>query len=204
MSEERNDGLLPEGQDAVMVYINPQLIQSLADVSARKEQSFRELLEAAEDGDLDAQYRVAMNYCNGTGGTQRDEALAFHWFTRAAEGDYIAAQYGLGMCFGRGIGTEKDPERAVQLFTQAAEQGYPPAMCELGLCYELGSGVEMDKERAAELYREAAEQDHAPSQCNLGFFYYRGIGVEQDYEEAAAWFAKAAPVSYTHLTLPTS
>ena len=38
MSEERNDGLLPEGQDAVMVYINPQLIQSLADVSARKEQ----------------------------------------------------------------------------------------------------------------------------------------------------------------------
>ena len=49
MSEERNDGLLPEGQDAVMVYINPQLIQSLADVSARKEQSFRELLEAAED-----------------------------------------------------------------------------------------------------------------------------------------------------------
>ena len=55
MADERNGGLLPEGQDTMMVYINPELIQTLADVSAKKEQSFRELLEAAEEGDLDAQ-----------------------------------------------------------------------------------------------------------------------------------------------------
>ena len=157
MAEEQNHSLPADGQDTMMVYINPQLIQSLADVSAKKERSFRELLDAAEEGDLDAQYRAAMAFCNGTDGAPRDEALAFQWFTRAAEGDYIAAQYGLGMCYGRGIGTEKDPVRAAQLLAQAAEQGYPPAQCELGLCYEMGAGVEMDKERAAELYREAAE-----------------------------------------------
>ena len=152
-----------------MVYIDPEVIQSLADVSAKKQQGFRELLEAAEEGDAEAQYRVAMDYCNGTGGAQRDEKLAFHWFTQAAEGEYIAAQYGLGLCYLRAIGTEKDPERGARLLTQAAEQGYPPAQCELGLCYELGTGVETDKERAAELYREAGEQEHAPAQFNHGF-----------------------------------
>ena len=99
MAEEKNSSL-PGGQeqDAMMVYINPEVIQSLADVSAKKEQSFRELLEAAEEGDLDAQYKVGMNYCNGTGGAPRDGELAFQWFTRAAEGDHISAQYSLGRC----------------------------------------------------------------------------------------------------------
>ena len=141
MAEDRNDALLPDGPETVMVYINPEVIQSLADVSAKKERDFRELLDAAEEGDLDAQYRAAMNYCNGTGGAQRDEKLAFYWFQKSAEGDYIAAQYGLGLCYLRAIGTEKDPERGTRLLSQAAEQGYPPAQCELGLCYELGAGV---------------------------------------------------------------
>ena len=183
MAEEWNGGLLSDGQDAVMVYIDPEVIQSLADVSAKKQQSFRELLEAAEEGDLDAQHRVAMAYCNGTDGAQRDEDLAFRWFTKAAEGEYIASQYGLGLCYIRGIGTEKDLERGVRLLTQAAEQGYPPAQCELGLCYELGTGVEVDKERAAELYREAAEQDHAPSQMTLGMLQITDTTTQSQDEQ---------------------
>ena len=35
MADEKNESLLPEGQDGVMVYIDPSLIQSLADVSAK-------------------------------------------------------------------------------------------------------------------------------------------------------------------------
>ena len=53
MAEEQNHSLPADGQDTMMVYINPQLIQSLADVSAKKERSFRELLDAAEEGDLE-------------------------------------------------------------------------------------------------------------------------------------------------------
>ena len=113
MADERNDGLLSGGQDdnTVMVYINPEVLQSLADLSAKKEQSFQALLDAAEEGDVDAQYKVAMSYCNGTDGAPKDGELAFQWFTRAAEGDHISAQYGLGLCWLRGIGTEKDPEK---------------------------------------------------------------------------------------------
>ena len=171
MADERNDSPLSGGydEDTMIVYINPEVLQSLADVSARKEQSFRALLDAAEEGDLDAQYKVAMSYCNGTDGAPKDGEQAFRWFTRAAEGDHISAQYGLGLCWLRGIGTEKDPERGAQQLSQVAEQGYPPAQCELGLCYELGAGVEMDKLRAAELYREAGSRTTPPPSAIWAF-----------------------------------
>lgn len=54
MTEEQNGNLLPEEQDTVTVYFNPELLQSLADLSAERQRNFRELLEAAGDGDLDA------------------------------------------------------------------------------------------------------------------------------------------------------
>ena len=125
MAEEWNDGLLSDGQDAVMVYIDPEVIQSLADVSAKKQQSFRDLIEAAEEGDLDAQHRVAMAYCNGTDGAKRDEKLAFQWFTKAAEGDYIASQYGLGLCYLRGIG-RKGPRAGRALVNSGSRTGLSP------------------------------------------------------------------------------
>ena len=196
MAEERDGTLLPQGHSAVMICIDPELVQSMADVSVRKQRRFQELLEAAEEGDLDAQHRVAMSYCNGTGGARQDEDQAFRWFRRAAEEDYIPAQYGLGLCYIRGIGTERDLERGIRLLEQAGAEGYPPALCELGLCYEVGAGVAMDKERAAQLYREAAEQEYAPAQCNLGFCYYRGIGVEENDGQALHWFEQAAERDY--------
>ena len=149
-SQERNESRPGDG-DAVMIYFNPELLQTIADKSAQRRRDFEELLSSAEEGDLDAAYRLARAYGSGSDGAPKDADAAFRWYKRAAEGDHIAAQYGLGQCYARGIGTEKDPERAVELFAETAEQGYAPGICELGLCYELGSGVEMDKERAAEL-----------------------------------------------------
>ena len=117
-----------------MVYFNPELLQSMADLSAEKRQNLRELESAAEDGDLDAAYQLGQHYCRGSGGAQKDEEKGFFWFKKAADGDYIAAQYSLGMCWLRGVGTEKDAEKGAGLLAAAAEQGYPPAVCELGLC----------------------------------------------------------------------
>ena len=54
MAEQRGGAPKDDGQNTVMVYIDPELIQSMADMSAKKERGFRELLSAAEEGDLDA------------------------------------------------------------------------------------------------------------------------------------------------------
>jgi TPR repeat protein len=43
------------------------------------------LHQLAEDGDADAQYRLALRYRLGQSGAHRDMAAAVHWLTRAAE-----------------------------------------------------------------------------------------------------------------------
>ena len=189
MAEEQNRSYESFDQDSMMIYIDPKLMSSLNDMAEKKQEDLKALEASAEEGDLDAQYRLGRSYYYGEDGAPKDGKKAFEWFSRAAEGGSIAAQYYLGLCCSREVGTDKDLVRAAELFTAAAEEGYPPAITELGLCYELGHGVEMDKGRAAELYQEGADQDYAPAQCNLGFFYYQGISVKA--------------VSYTHLTLPT-
>ena len=49
MDTEQNNSLQHSDEGTTMVYINPQLMQSLADMSAGKQQNFRELLSAAEE-----------------------------------------------------------------------------------------------------------------------------------------------------------
>ena len=153
MADEQNRNFENFDQDSVMIYIDPKLMSSLNDMAEKKQEDLKALQEAAEDGDLDAQYRLGRSYYFGDDGAPKDGEKAFYWFQKAAEGDSIAAQYYLGVCYSRSVGTEKDIARAVELFTAAADEGYAPAMTELGLCYELGQGVEMDKGRAVELYR---------------------------------------------------
>ena len=124
-NEERNESRPADG-DAVMIYFNPELLQTLADKSAERRRNFEELRACAEDGDLDAAYRLGRAYAAGSDGAPKDEDAAFHWYKRAAAGDHIAAQFALGQCYARGTGTEKDVNRAVELFTETAEQGYAP------------------------------------------------------------------------------
>ena len=52
-------------------------------------------------------------------------------------------------------------------------------------------------------YRLAAEQDDVSAQNNLGGMYQNGEGGnKEDKEEETT--TRLGPVSYTHLTLPTS
>ena len=62
-----------------MVYINPEVMQSLADRAARRQESFHELLSTAEEGDLDAAYRLGQCYYYGDDGAEEDEGKAFYW-----------------------------------------------------------------------------------------------------------------------------
>ena len=90
-----------------------------------------------------------------------------------------------------------------------AKQGIAEAEYNLGLMYSKGEGVPSDDKEAVKWYRLAAEQGLAQSQTNLGLMFGKGQGVEQDYKEAVKWYRLSAgqglaPVSYTHLTLPTT
>ena len=53
-------------------------------------------LQAAEQGDAEAQWNLAVMYANGKGGLNKDLKEAAKWYLRAAGQGVAEAQYNLG------------------------------------------------------------------------------------------------------------
>jgi len=64
-------------------------------------------LPLAEDGDHNAQFNVALIYFNGLA-VDKDEHLAFEWFSKAADAGYLKAQSILGTMYFHGQGVTQD------------------------------------------------------------------------------------------------
>jgi len=115
---------------------------------ARKEAGYR---KAAEQGDIQAQFTLAIMYEGGLGVSQ-DRAEAVKWWRKAADQGSAYAQFMLG-------GMSKDDAEAVKWYRKAAEQGNSDAQQMLGIMYERGSkGVPQDYTEAAKWWRKAADQ----------------------------------------------
>jgi hypothetical protein len=99
----------------------------------------------ADEGDAQAQYRVAVMYDLGRG-VARDYQAAVLWYRRAADQGHANAQHNLASMYELGDGVEPDYAlaAAVGWFRRAALQGYAPAQCSLGGLYALGRGVRRD------------------------------------------------------------
>ena len=130
-----NNNRQPEELDAIMVYINPEVMQSLADLSARKQAGFQELLDAAAGGDLEAAYQLGLDYYTGSDGAPEDDEKAFAWFAKAAEQGHHRAEFYLGECCENGYGVAKNLQRAVELYTLSHQGGYPDGTYALGKCF---------------------------------------------------------------------
>lgn len=152
---------------------------------------------AAESGDAQAQFNLALDCCiKNADATQEDYAKAVEWFRKAAEQGHGMAQAYLGSCYANGYGVLCDYAEAVKWFRKAADQQQVTAQNALGYCYANGHGVPQDSIEAIKWYRLAAEQNDAQGQYNLGYSYYHGQGIAQDYTTAVKWLQKAANLNY--------
>ncbi|MEI6704089.1 MAG: PDZ domain-containing protein, partial [Deltaproteobacteria bacterium] len=147
--------------------------------------------KAAELGDVNSQYNLAVAYSMGHGVNQ-DYSESARWYRKAAEQGDAGAQYTLGTGYFNGQGVKQDYVEAVKWFRKAAEQGEPNAQSMLGYAYDSGKGVKQDDFEAIKWFRRAAEQGNANAQSNLGLAYFNGRGVKQDYQEGVKWYRKAA------------
>lgn len=145
----------------------------------------------AEQGDAEAQLKVARMYYYGKGVPQ-DYAEAARWCRKAADQDYAKAQYCLGYSYSQGKGEPQDNVEAFRWYRKAADQGYARAQYALGFMYYGGMGVSQDDAQAVGWYRKAADQGDAMAEEALGSMYYQGKAVPQDYGEALGWYRKAA------------
>lgn len=86
----------------------------------------QQLLAAAEAGEPQAQYRLALAMTAGPVAI-RDEQKAAQWMQRAAESNYVEAQFALGKIYERGRGVPQDIVIARHWYERAAAAGHAQA-----------------------------------------------------------------------------
>ncbi|MDD3311240.1 tetratricopeptide repeat protein [Pseudodesulfovibrio sp.] len=128
--------------------------------------------EAADDGDKDAQYHLAVMYAEGQG-VGKDLAKAAGLLKRSADQGQTDAQLMLGLFNIYGDGVPADPEAGARLIARAAEAGSDVAMYYLGNLYAAGLGVEKDAAKGLYWMRQAREH---------GFPVSETIRTEADVE----------------------
>jgi len=112
---------------------------------------------AAQKGDVEAQYRLSQCYARGLG-IARDLSQAMTWLVRAAEGGHARGAYDLAMALDRKGG---DMAGMVKWTRIAAERGVPEAQYNLATLLEEGDKIERDLIQAFAWYRVAAEAFHS-------------------------------------------
>jgi localization factor PodJL len=145
------------------------------------------LEQAAQSGDLTAQYELGLQRISG-GRTQEGVTL----LRRAADRGFAMAQYRLAKLYERGEGVQTDLAVARQWTERAAAAGNRRAMHDLGVYFARGEGAPLDEAAAFRWFRQAAELGVADSQYNLGVLYQQGRGVNASASEALFWFMVAA------------
>ena len=130
---------------------------------------FRRILDnyrsLADSGDAAAQFNLALMYDLGQG-TPGDQALAAHWYAKAAAQNQLAAQYNLGVMGWRSRDQDASAlDKARAQWEAAAAAGLAEAQFALGVLAALGSGD--GSALAVGYFEQAAEQGHVQAMVNL-------------------------------------
>lgn len=123
--------------------------------------AFKEFRAAAERGESDCQYNVALMYEKGSG-VAKDEKEAVVWYRKSAEQGNSNAQFNLGVLYENGRGTAVDFAQANQWYRKAAAQGDALAIGNLGMLFVRGDGVKVDKIAGLALLLQSATLDNSP------------------------------------------
>jgi len=135
--------------------VGMNLASGIAAFEAKEFRRARQLLEPlAENGEPEAQYRLAVQYQAGLGVVQ-NPLQAYHWMREAADQDHGPALHGLGIMYLYGECVDKDAREAAKWLHRAADQGLEGSMAALAGMYEQGLGVEKDPAKAKALYEAA-------------------------------------------------
>jgi TPR repeat protein len=121
----------------------------------------KEFRTAAETGDANCQYNLALMYERGIG-VAKDEQEARVWYRKAAEQGNSQAQFNLGVLYENGRGGGVDFAQANQWYRKAAVQGDALAIGNLGMLYIRGDGVKVDKVAGMALLLQSATLDGSP------------------------------------------
>lgn len=139
---------------------------------------------AAEEGDREAQYRVAQYLEEQDFPEGRDDVIRYLRMAEA-QGNGMA-----GLKLGERL-LESNPEEAVRHLKNAADCAVVEAMKLLGECYFCGRGVPADPKQAEDWYKLAAERGSAEDKLELALRYHCGDNVDLSPIRAGNWVKQA-------------
>lgn len=148
----------------------------------------------AENGDLEAQYTLGVDYIRGDGVAQNANG-GLTWLKKAADAGYGPAANFLGMLyFGGGVVTP-DEELSVSYYRRAIALGDVDAKNNFAILFKDGWGVPKDMDAALALFEDAASRDCAAAAYNVG--YLSEMDENPQLEKAVRYYFKAARLGNT-------
>ena len=161
--------------------------------------------DAAEEGDIFAQWMLAQMYRYGQGVTA-DDGRAWSFYRAVAakfNGDRgqktrfhitVDATYWVGHYLNEGIATSglaKNPRRAFQLFNLAAKNGHAAAQFEVGRFYLSGKVIKRNQKMGKRWVMASASKRHAPAMALLGTIYLSGKIAQKSRTRGLMWYTLA-------------
>ena len=130
-----------------------------------KEQGFRWMQAAAENGSIKAQKVLGLLYTNGqhTPWPEQDLTEAVYWYERAARAGDAEAMYWMYCCYNKGVGVPYDGEQAKYWLRQAVNHGYEIDPDDPDLAEELKSTQPAQTEAGGSKPWEQYDLDEDPS-----------------------------------------
>lgn len=149
-----------EGNEAAMFAVYSQLTArnnatAMLEMSQHTadQESLMWLQRAADLGEPDAMYELALAYKDGSYGLLVDDTSSSDWLVKAAEAENVGAMTDLGY-----VNLNDEPfdyEAARAWFEVAADKGSVGAILGLAYIYEDGYGVDIDLAKAVDYYTAA-------------------------------------------------
>lgn len=158
-----------------------------------KQYNLYELLQKADDGDLEAMKTVvsvlrAEGYTDDDPDGEISERIVTY-LRQLAEAENPDEYIMLGDAFLKGDGVRKDPQEAIRWYEKAVEDGVGFGNECIGMMYFEGVDVPADYQKAYEYF---TKDDNKKSFCTtyaLGEMFRRGLYVTKDDSKACEYYA---------------
>ncbi len=163
-----------KGSNSALIHLGNFYENGLG-ITADVNEAIKHFRHAADAGDAEAQYRLALALLKAHPDDAGARTEAFELLRKSADGGFATAELRVGAIYERGeFGQPTDFERALPLYLRSISHGSTDAKVRLGRLYYDGRGVAKDDLRAAELFRSAAEAGNPNGQYYLGTMYESG------------------------------
>lgn len=165
-------------------------------IKVQRRKGINLLLEAANLGNVDAQYTLFKIYDIDKDYFDKSEALK--WLKIVAQ-SRISVYNELAGRLLDGIGceiNEKNDRQAFFLYKQATLTNNAVSINNLAWMYKNGRGCVINYECARKLFKKAADLGSAKAYCHLGEIYEKGLGVTANTTKAKEYYSMAVDMGY--------